>query len=227
MKHLIFVSVALGIFSGTSISVQAQTSDNSVRQNDVVTSKRSVKFIEGIEIRPGAMDPDQSHIKRSAEVSPKITPKNPGAGIESCSSMQFKYAQLLDIDVESITNRSLYSFVDKWWAVPYQYGGATQKGIDCSAYSCTLLHDVYGVTTSRTAKDQYDACEKIEKENLQEGDLVFFKTRRGVSHVGVYLGNGYFTHSSVGSGVTISNLQEPYYNKKYIGGGRIAMTAAE
>jgi lipoprotein Spr len=56
---------------------------------------------------------------------------------------------------------------------------------------------------------------------LLEGDLVFFNTRGGVSHVGVYLGEGYFTHSSSSAGVTISSLDDNYYSKKYIGGGRV------
>ena len=86
---------------------------------------------------------------------------------------------------------------------------------------------MYGFVASRTARSQYDACEKIEKENLQEGDLVFFNTRRGVSHVGVYLRNGYFTHSSTGKGVTISSLDDAYYSKKFIGGGRIIVDKAE
>jgi lipoprotein Spr len=58
---------------------------------------------------------------------------------------------------------------------------------------------------------------------MQQGDLVFFKTGRGVSHVGLYLGNGYFTHASTSIGVTISNLSETYWTKKFIGGGRITV----
>ena len=163
MKHLLFVSVALGIFSGTTISATAQTSAKSKakRSNSHIAKKKSEKFIE------------------------------------------------------------------KWWATPYRYGGATKDGIDCSAYSGTLVHDVYGTVLSRTARSQYQECDKIKKENLREGDLVFFKTRRGVSHVGVYLANGYFTHASTSSGVMISSLDEEYYSKRYIGGGRIAANTAQ
>ena len=69
----------------------------------------------------------------------------------------------------------------------------------------------------------YGVVEKIDKENLSEGDLVFFNTRGGVSHVGVYLRNGYFVHSSSKDGVRISSLNEKYYHRKFIGAGRINM----
>ncbi len=63
---------------------------------------------------------------------------------------------------------------------------------------------------------------KLKKTDLLEGDLVFFNTRGGVSHAGVYLGNGYFVHASVHAGVTINSLNDAYYSRKYIGGGRIS-----
>ena len=217
MKHLFFVSVALGIFSGTSISAKAQTSVNLMRVNDGIVTKKSTRFIEGIEIKPETTVP----IARTIATAIVKAGKDFGSNIENCSSLQFKYAQLMNRDVESITNYALYSFLDEWWATRYRYGGITKAGIDCSAYSGALLNKVFGVQTPRTARAMYSVCDKIEKENLKEGDLVFFNTRGGVSHVGVYLGNSYFTHASVGNGVTISSLDENYYSKKFIVGGRI------
>lgn len=217
MKHLFFVSVALGIFSGTSISGNAQTSVNLMRLNDGVVPKRSPRFIEGIEIKPETTVSTGNTIA----TAPKNNNTEFGLNIENCSSLQFKYAQLMNREVESLGNTALYNFIDEWWATRYRYGGSTKDGIDCSAYSGTLLSKVFGVQTPRTARAMYSVCDRIEKEDLKEGDLVFFNTRGGISHVGVYLGNGYFTHASVGNGVTISSLEENYYSRKFIGGGRI------
>ena len=233
MKHLFFVAVAFGIFSGTSKSVKAQTSVNSVEFG--VTQKKSVQFIEGIEIKrevEAAAETDLWAVpaKKTAtsavakSQANKVTSGNSVSAIETCSPMQFKFAQLLDMEVEAITNTKLYAVIEDWWATRYRYGGSTKKGIDCSAFTSTLLNEVFGLVLPRTAKDQYALSEKINKrDNLLEGDLVFFNTRGGVSHVGVYLGNGYFVHSSVHAGVTINSLNDDYYNRKYIGGGRVNM----
>ncbi|RYF85151.1 MAG: glycoside hydrolase [Chitinophagaceae bacterium] len=139
---------------------------------------------------------------------------------EACNAIQFKYAQLMDMEIESISNISLFAFIDEWWATAYRYGGTTKKGIDCSALTSLLLSTVYAIGVPRTARDQYAASDKIEREDMQEGDLVFFNTRGGISHVGVYLNNDYFVHSSTSSGVTISSLNDSYYSKRFIGAGR-------
>lgn len=232
MKHLFFVSVAAGIFSGTSISAEAQTAVNAVKF--VAPQKKSVQFIEGIEIKRDAQvtaEPDIWATKPVVKPAPpavvtKVTYKPMAtansAFIENCTALQFKYAQLLDVDVELITNTKLYAVIENWWATRYRYGGTTKKGIDCSAFTGALYNETFGITLPRTARDQYAQCDKIDRENLTEGDLVFFNTRGGISHVGVYLANGYFVHSSVHGGVTISSLDEDYYNRKYIGGGRLA-----
>ena len=72
----------------------------------------------------------------------------------------------------------------------------------------------------RTARQQYDATDHISKDELKEGDLVFFNTRGGVSHVGVYLENNYFVEAS-SHGVKISSLDDHYYAKRFICGGRV------
>lgn len=216
MQNLFFVAVAAGILSATSLTAKAQPSVNIEHLNTGVV-KKSQKFISGIEINSGTAKPADKEITTVA----KSQVDESVSAIENCSSLQFKYALLLNMDVEAVSNKILFDEIEKWWATDYRYGGTSQKGIDCSAYTGTLLADVYGLTVARTARAQYAESEKIDKADLKQGDLVFFNTRRGVSHVGLYLGNGYFTHAGSSTGVTISNLDETYWSKKFISGGRI------
>jgi cell wall-associated NlpC family hydrolase len=225
MKNLFFVAVAIGIFSGTSITAKAQTSVNLESVASRAKPKISLKFIEGIEITPGNVSDNQAMgtvMEKKANSKQTINAAdNNMSSIEDCSPLQFKYAMIMEREVESFTNTSLYSFIDEWWATRYRYGGEDKNGIDCSAFTEKVESAVYGISLPRTAKEQYSLVEKIPVGNLREGDLVFFNTKKGVSHVGVYLGNNYFVHSSVNAGVTISSLTDDYYDRKFIGGGRI------
>ena len=206
MKNLLFVSVALSVFTVTSFSASAQFKRNFLIDLNLLN--------DGVEYGK-----TKSSSKFTTSLKKILAPVL--MATELCSTIQFKYAQLLNKDVELVTNKSLFSFIDEWWSTRYRYGGTTKKGIDCSSYTGHLLNEVFGFVLPRTAREQYAACSKINKADLLEGDLVFFNTRGGVSHVGVYLGEGYFTHSSCSSGVTINNLSDNYYSRKFIGGGRI------
>ena len=181
------------------------------------------RFIDDIEIVPGSIVTTQSSEVKNT--TPEIkNVKNDDASsvkIEKCTSLQFKYALLMDRNVESINNTALYNFIDSWMDTRYRFGGNDKDGIDCSSFTAQLMNKVYGLTLPRTAQEQYGICTKISKTDLQEGDLVFFNTTGGVSHVGVYLGDNYFVHSSRHSGVTINSWDDDYYSRKYIGGGRI------
>ncbi len=228
MKNLFFVSVAVGILSGTSLSVTAQTAISLERLNIGKTIAKHPQFIEGIEIKkqnevsmPSFSKPVKTTLSNTIVSAKKLNTEDFGSSIEECTSLQFKYAQLMDMEVEVIKNNTLYGSIEGWWATRYRYGGTTKKGIDCSAYVGELLRSAYNINPPRTARAQYAVCEKITKDNLQEGDLVFFNTRGGISHVGMYLGNNYFTHSSTTNGVTISNLNDTYYSRKFICGGRM------
>ena len=211
MKNLLFVSVALSVFTVTSLQTSAQRKINSVNDFNLTG--------EGIVYLPSETKP--TGFKATVATFAKKMMKPVGLATEFCSSLQFKYAQLLNRNVELVTNTLLIGFIDEWWGTKYRFGGTTKKGIDCSSFTGLLMGSVFGFTLPRTARQQYAACSKLKKDDMLEGDLVFFNTRGGVSHVGIYLGGGFFVHSSSSAGVTINSLNEYYYSRKFIGGGRI------
>ena len=106
---------------------------------------------------------------------------------------------------------------------PYLWGGADKRGIDCSGLVMRIFQSAYGITVPHSSRRQYRLGGKIPKEGLRMGDLVFFRNmeKRGVSHVGIYLTAGNFAHSVVSEGVTVSNLDENYYARRYVGARRI------
>jgi lipoprotein Spr len=114
----------------------------------------------------------------------------------------------------------LYKTIDEWYGTRYRYGGTTPRGIDCSAFMQVLAGYAFGWMLPRTAKEQYASMLKISMDDLQEGDFVFFNTTGGVSHVGMYLSNNKFVHSSSSQGVNIGDLTDPYWSNRFLGARR-------
>ena len=101
----------------------------------------------------------------------------------------------MDVVVEKLNNIPLLEVIDKWWGTRYCMGGATDNCLDCSGFTQILMRDVYKQMIPRTSQDQYNACEKIDLEEMREGDLVFFNTGgKDISHVGIYLLNNKIQH---------------------------------
>jgi len=106
---------------------------------------------------------------------------------------------------------------------PYHYGGVSDKGIDCSAFVRKIYESTASILLPRTAHEQFTVGKIVKRADLQFGDIIFFHTRKCifVSHVGIYLGDNLFAHSSSRYGVTISSLESTYYDKRFIGAKRI------
>ena len=224
MKNVVALFTLL-IACGTG-TVKAQ---NSTHNLNTINSKQiaALNFIDDIYFTPQVNTVpliNTSQLNISSEIKPLteiIAKPAIESTIEKISSLQFKYAMMMDVEVETLTNTDLYNFIENWYGTHYRMGGTTKKGIDCSAFSGTLLSTIFSFNVPRTAREQYKICEHLNKTDLLPGDLVFFNTRGGVSHVGVYLANNHFVHSSSTDGVKVSSLDEDYYSRKFICGGRV------
>lgn len=102
-----------------------------------------------------------------------------------------------------------------WKGTPYQLGGDSKAGIDCSAFVGTAYASVYNAELPRTTEAIADFGHEVERSAMKPGDLVLFKTGVFDRHVGIYMGKGVFMHASTSKGVIKSTLSNPYWRKAY------------
>ena len=183
------------------------------------------EFINGIQVTMGTVTTTKqktSSISSGSSKKNTTTQSSNSADIEKANWLQLKYAVLIDAPVEKLGNILLLEQIEHWWGVRYCIGGNTENCIDCSGFTLIMMRDVFNTPLPRTAQEQYNLAQRVEREDLQEGDLVFFGSgKNSISHVGIYLQNNKFVHASTSIGVTITDLNDKYWFPKYRGGGRI------
>lgn len=225
-------------------SLSSKDTSSAQKQNTVRPDRRDVAFIDNIEVTPGNVVTSKHatiNTRNKKATSGTVAAKKqeqqtvandpnvvvPKADIEKADYLQLKYAVKLDASVEKLTNISLLQLIDHWWGTRYSLGGTTENGIDCSAFTQTLMKELYNIALLRTAHEQYANTERINVEDLEEGDLVFFGhggKKSTISHVGFYILNNKFVHASTSSGVMISDLNDSYWKQRFKGAGRVRKT---
>ena len=121
-----------------------------------------------------------------------------------------------------VTGSQIVKEAKKYLGVPYKYGGASPDGFDCSGFVYYVYRSL-GIKISRTQPEMYEQGRSVSKSELKPGDLVFFQNtyKAGISHVGIYVGDGKFIHSPhSGEVVSYSNLNSDYYTSHYYGAAR-------
>ncbi|MDE8756349.1 NlpC/P60 family protein [Pectobacterium polaris] len=105
----------------------------------------------------------------------------------------------------------------QWYRTPYRYGGLDRNGVDCSGFVYLTFRDRFGMQLPRTTEAQTELGERVDRDNLLPGDLVFFKTGSGGSglHVGIYDKDDQFIHASTSQGVIRSSLDNVYWKRAY------------
>ncbi len=118
------------------------------------------------------------------------------------------------------SDNKLMDEIDSWMGTPYVYGGESRSGVDCSGFTQAVYRSV-NIEIPRTASQQAAASKSVDPGDLRFGDLVFFNTEgSGISHVGIYIGNGFFAHASSSRGVVRESLSKEYYSSRIVSVGR-------
>ncbi|MGB9702336.1 MAG: C40 family peptidase [Candidatus Kapaibacteriota bacterium] len=120
---------------------------------------------------------------------------------------------------EANDNNYIIEVAENWIGTPYQYGGDSKKGVDCSAFVQNVYSSL-GVNLPRTAQQQYNFIPRISQDELKPGDLIFFGKNSSVSHVAIYIGNGKMIHASSSQGVIKQDLNTYSGYSLIVGFGR-------
>lgn len=226
-SYINFIFFMLAVSSCSTVRKIVNKDQSAQKPVTKVYSKEKRAFINGIEVTLGTVTTTKHKTTSTATTAKKKINTSGGnspskAELEKANWLQLKYAIVMDMPAEELTNIPLLEIMDKWWGTRYCIGGSTMNCIDCSAFTQVIMKDVFNIQLPRTAQEQFNIIQPIAIDELQEGDLVFFNTGgRGISHVGIYLQNNKFLHASTSQGVTITNLSDKYWNPKFRGGGRM------
>jgi cell wall-associated NlpC family hydrolase len=123
------------------------------------------------------------------------------------------------------SGQQIANFASGYLGYPYVYAGAGPNAFDCSGFTMFVVQNTLGMDITHSVPTQYSMGTPVSRNQLQPGDLVFFENtfEPGLSHVGIYVGNGQFIHAeNAGTGVVISDLNSDYYSSHYYGAVRLA-----
>ncbi|UPA31054.1 SH3 domain-containing protein [Terrisporobacter glycolicus] len=132
-----------------------------------------------------------------------------------------------DSNTSTSTSASkVISYAKKLLGKPYVWGAQGPSGFDCSGFTYYVFKNAAGITLPRTSSLQSHYGTYVSRSNLKAGDLVFFDTvgsnNGGVTHVGIYIGNGQLIHAASGQGkVVINNMNSSYYVNTYVNARRV------
>jgi cell wall-associated NlpC family hydrolase len=196
VRMVIFV-LAIGICIGMKIGV-AKADVTSKGQTQGVLRVATIKTEKVLKV------PDRSAAKKKKEMEIRLSR---GATLSKSMSIAGK--------------SNLISYAYNFMGIPYVWGAEGPRSFDCSGFTM-YVYKKFGVNLPHYTGAQIGKGISVSRNNLKQGDLIFFNTTGKASHVGIYVGVGDFIHASSGSNkVTVSNLSQSYYNTRFAGARRI------
>ena len=214
-----FVFTALLFFIGCGTSSPRFAGNESTKKETAKTKKGNIRFSSKVIEEETKEDDKKVDIKTvekrfstakssTAPVSPKTDAREPKKS-DIAASGSFEQQKMMDA-------------ILGWMGTPYEYGGDSKSGIDCSAFSREIFRTSAGMDLPRTTGEQAKLGTSVTQDNLKFGDLIFFNTTgENPSHVGIYIGDDMFAHASVSFGVTLSSLYSSYYKKRFTEARRV------
>lgn len=115
----------------------------------------------------------------------------------------------------SATADRLWQVFERYEGTPYRYGGTSASGFDCSGFINRAFDEALGLQLPRSTSQMLSSGDEVERDQLQAGDLVFFRIKGKDQHAGIYMGGDSFIHSSTSIGVTRSSLNGYYWRDRF------------
>jgi cell wall-associated NlpC family hydrolase len=203
LRHVLAVGAFALSITGSCVFARADTGTTTQPQLDYTGTSRA--------INAQALSPDVAEWTSRLIIS---APQRHRAGIGRFAGGILARTSRM---AQELTRSAL-----RFLGVPYSFGGTSTAGFDCSGF-VQHVFALLGISLPRTADAQYDVGRRAVG-GPHPGDLVFFDTYGGVSHVGIYLGQGKFVHASSSHGVMVSRLSESYWAARYVGAKRLIAT---
>lgn len=226
IKYFLAFSFSFFLFAGCGASSTGQRYNQTKTTEGESSPKRTIRF----------SSTDTLKIKNNDTIQPQIDfPDIPDSSLDEFDEIPVEtepvdkskfignYDKLKSFNVPLTPREKILFEVIKFLDTPYKYGGNTENGIDCSAFTKQVFQNSIDVELPRSTREQFKVGENISKYDLKFGDLVYFNTtkRSYPGHVGIYLGDEQFVHASRSLGVTVSSLSSAYYKKRFIGARRV------
>jgi len=175
--------------------------------------------------------PGPSQLKKNP--SPKLSAKNTGKKHKEKQTLsKIRPASKVSASIATASRPSPFQYspsdfsqlelqeeIKEYLGIPYRSGGTSLKGMDCSGFARTIYASLFGIELPHNSAAQFSfpKLQRIDEDELQTGDLVFFSRKKRINHVGVYLGDGNFIHATNGNGIMISSLDDQHWKTRMVG----------
>lgn len=212
---ILAIIAAGSLASARSYTVKTGDTLYSIAQQNGLTLARLLMLnpgVDGMSLKPGQV------LDLPDAAPPKATKPAATSTTSTSTNNKPSAASVARVLGNTSVVRAAYSKVGR----PYVWGASGPRAFDCSGFTRYVMKQ-FGVDLPHSSRLQARMGRFVARNNLQPGDLVFFATRgAGISHVGLYVGDGKMVHASTpSSGVIVSSLSERYYAARYVGARRV------